>query len=171
MKQHRPSVTVHCWWPNWNILAAGLVVGAPGIGAALFSFGREFSWETIAGAIVGIFGLVYGLAYCHITVTPWVIQVRGSGFLKPYYSIPIEEVMIHGRWATGEQALVTQQEQAGLYIGIDEDWDTGVPYLELQFYGEDIPNCFRANDYARVKEAIALMLAQRANLEGSKLTD
>lgn len=156
-----PSVTVHCWWPNWNIIAAGLGAGGlvlPPSGAALWDL---LSIRTLPLFLLGLRTLLvplHYLLYCRVTITPWELQRLSSGLRKSRYAAPLAAVMI-GRWR-GRPEL--KQAHAAISIFEEQDWDTGTPYLELQVYGAEIFNGFRKAHFARIEAGLAAMLAQRA---------
>jgi len=170
MKKRQPSsVTIHCWWPNWNIVAAGLLIGAAGLSVVFQFIGEAFPFAIAAKVCGGLMVLGYWCLYCRVTVTPWEVRVLGSGLWKGRYRSPLEEVIIGGQWALGEAVRVSDIANAGLFFGIESDWDTDITYVEMQFYGEDILNAFREQHYPKIQAAIEAMVAQRQALEAATI--
>lgn len=162
-------ITVHCWLPNLNLIALGIGAGAALVGTLLAPLLLSASWCTLAEGLAGVVLLTWGLAYCRVTVTPWEVRALGSGLWKSRYRCPLEEAAIGHFWLLPELAARAAYYSPCLDFSSAEDWDTGVKYVEIEFYGEQVLNCFRYRQLPALLHALRTMADRRAALE--TLTD
>lgn len=167
----RDSITVHCWRPNLNIIALGIGAGASLIGLLLAPVLLDASWAARVEVIGGIVFFTLALAYCRVTVTPWEVQVLGSGIWKGRYKCPLEEAAIGRSWVLPELATKATYYSPCLDFSSAEDWDTGVEYVEIEFYGEQVLNCFRHQELPAILHALLTMAARRVALEALATPD
>lgn len=163
----KDSITVHGRLPNLNVLALGIGGGAVLIGAILAPLLVEAAWGTLAGVVAGGALLLFALSYCRVTVTPWEVRVLGSGIWKGRYSCPLAEAAAHGSWLLPEWAAQAAYYSPCLNFSSEEDWDTGVEYVEITFYGEQVLNLFRYQQLPEVLAALRAMAARRRELEAA----
>jgi hypothetical protein len=163
------SITINCWVPDGQSIAIGLLLaGIPlgGLGAMFFETTRLFSPATQVGIVGSFLLLGYWCTYCRVRITPWEVRVLGSGVWKGRYCCPLEEAAIGTYWVLPELAAQANYYSAALSFSPEEDWDTGTPYLEIQWYGEDVFNSFRVKQFAEISSALETMKNRRIALEG-----
>ena len=172
----KESMTVHCWLPNLNIIALGIGAGGVLIGTLLAPLLSAAYWS-LEGAVLlgtvllGVGLLTFALSYCRVQVSPWEVQVLGSGLRKGRYNCLLEEVVLGGQWrldghwGLGQPATYADYQNAALSFSLEEDWDTGTPYLRIQHRGEEVLNLFRAEHYAEIQDAFAIVRARRHLLD------
>jgi len=70
-------------------------------------------------------------------------------------------------FSTAPQILFAQTQESTER----RDWDTGTPYIEMQFYGENILNVFRQAHFAQIEAALAAILAHQTSVAVASLND
>jgi hypothetical protein len=161
------SITIHCWLPDVQGLALGIGLYGGGFALGIFEIVRSFTLSTNLGIAASLILLGYWCTYCRIKATPWEVNVLGSGLWKKSYSCPLEEVAIEAYWVLPELAARANYHAAALTFASEEDWDTGTPYVEIQWYGEEVLNNFRVKQLAEIQVSLGLMKSRRVALEAS----
>jgi hypothetical protein len=158
-----PALTIHCWLPDLNPLATGLVTGAGLVGSFFYAVAAAVSWSALVAGIVGLTVLVLWLTYSRVTVTPEVLTIVGSGLLhRSRYTCPLAEVVLEHHRALDKQRIPYDASPPPLLeFYSDWDWDTPTDYLTIKYQGESITNFIRLSQYAAIQAAVATMVAHR----------
>lgn len=159
------SITIHCWLPDVQSIALGIGAGGAVFGTVLLETVRGLSWLTNLEVLAGLLFLGFCLTYCRVTVTPWEVRVLGSGAWKGHYSCPLAEAAVWGYWVLPEQAAAASYYSPALDFSLEEDWDSGTPYVDVLFYGEQQFNCFRPKHFHEINAALETMKSRRLALE------
>ncbi len=159
------SITIHCWLPDVQSLALGLMTGGALLGSVMAEVVRALSWRTNLEVLGGLLFLGFCLTYCRVTVTPWEVRVLGSGLWKGRYSCPLAEAAVWGYWVLPEQAAAANYYSPALNFSLEEDWDSGTPYVDVLFYDEQLFNCFRTKHFHEIRAALEVMKSRRLALE------
>nr|GFB74576.1 hypothetical protein [Tanacetum cinerariifolium] len=156
---------VRCAWDLVADYALGLGMGAAVMGSVFAAIFDSFSLITSLSVLGGMLFLGYCLAYCRVTITPWEVRVLGSGIWKGRYSCPLEAAAVEGYWVLPELAASAGYHSAALNFSSEEDWDSGTPYIDVLFYGEQIINCFRTKHLNEIQAALETMKNRRLRLD------
>jgi len=124
-------------------------------------------FPTTLKIIGGLLLLGYWITYCRVRVTPWEVRVLSSGIWKRSYRCPLEAAAVGGCWVLPELAAREEYHWAALSFCAEEDYDSGTPYVEIEFYGDTVFNCFRPKQLGQIEGAIAHMRARRLVLEAA----
>jgi|GEM_PF-2711082 len=159
------SITIHCWLPDVQSIALGIGAGGAVFGTFMLEMVRGLSWLTNLEVLGGLLFLGFCLTYCRVTVTPWEVRVLGSGIWKGRHSCPLAEAAVWGHWVLPEQAAAASYYSPALDFALEEDWDSGTPYVDVLFYGEQQFNCFRPKHFHEINAALETMKSRRLALE------
>lgn len=159
------SITVHCWLPELNGIALGISGAGAFIGSLLGPLLFSTSWGLLVKVLLGFVLLTFTLAYCRVTVTPYEVRVLGSGIWKSRHRCPLEEAAIYGHWLLPELAAHANYYSPCLDFSVEDDWDTGIEFVEITFYNEQVLNCFRYRQLPKILNALRTMAEHRIALE------
>ena len=161
-------LVINCWLPDGQTFGQFavlfLLTGGLLLLAATELWGSHWLLLGLAGGATLL--LTYWYCYCRLVVTPQTVEVVASGFWKKKYACPLEQAMLlvagaGSRWLLGEAATASDCRKAALCFEIEDDWDTGIPYVNIMTYGEQLFTSFPVSQFAEISQALTTMESRR----------